>query len=67
MSDTLSTENLLTCLVDKEKFKGTQTYLHEAGQFNETVYTFFNEAISMILLKPNKNYMSKLLALRLFK
>ena len=41
--------------------------MHEVNQFNESVYGIFNEVFISVLLKPNQNYMSKLMALRLFK
>lgn len=42
MSDPLTTKNLIICLQEKDKYKGTLTYLQEAHKFNEKVYDIFN-------------------------
>lgn len=67
MSDSLSTKNLIACIQEKEKYKGTLIYLQEAHKFNEKVYDIFNEALETVFLAKHNNYMAKLLSLRLFK
>lgn len=58
---------MLKCLQDKDNYKGTLVYLQEVNKFNEKVYDYVNVALEGTLLQKHKNYMAKLLALRLFK
>lgn len=67
MSEKVSAQNLIKCLTEKDKYKGTAAYLHEVNQFNEKIYDIINEALVTVLLQSHGNAMSKLLALRLFK
>jgi hypothetical protein len=62
-----STENLIKCIGEKEKYKLTSQYIKEVEQQNKPFYDYVNEALYNILATNNYSPTSKLYALRLFK
>ena len=67
MSVKLATEHLISCMTDKDKYKGRNAYTHEVSQFNESIYPICNKALLSVLVDKHTNYMAKLMALRFFK
>ena len=67
MNEVLTTQNLIRCMTEKDKYKGSAPYILKAGQFKEEVYEMFNEALKEVIIKKHNNYMAKLMALRIFR